>query len=228
MATFEEQFTLIDQRFTRMEMDNAHLKKTVELHAVALGALVNKASLEKLNEKYDKLFDSLIAHDRFTNQQLAEVRGQIVELEGKFVGLQTEVRQGFQKVATRDEVNTRFAEMDARFEKIDARFAEMDARFEKMDARFEKMDARFAEIDARFEKMDARFAEIDARFEKIDARFAEMDARFEKIDARFAEIDARFETVATKAEMNERFAEVNGRFDRLEDLITQVIARLPG
>jgi hypothetical protein len=37
----------------------------------------------------------LIKHDQFTNQQLTELRGQLIEEDGKVVGLQTEVRQGF-------------------------------------------------------------------------------------------------------------------------------------
>jgi hypothetical protein len=81
-------------------------KKTIELQTIAIGALVNKAMLERLNEKYDKLFESLINHDQFTNQQLTELRGQLIEIDGKIVDQQTEMRQSF---AT---VNNRFAQQE--------------------------------------------------------------------------------------------------------------------
>src|SRR5258708_5155108 len=93
MATIEERLTFLEYEQTKLKNDNTELKKTIELQTIAIGALVNKAMLERLNERYDKLFDALIAHDRFTNEQLAELRGQQIELDGKIVGMQTEMRQ---------------------------------------------------------------------------------------------------------------------------------------
>ncbi len=83
----------IEERLQALEQEHTELKKTIELQTIAIGALVNKAALEKLNEKYDKLFETLITHDRFTNEQLAELRTQQIEADGKIVGLQTEMRQ---------------------------------------------------------------------------------------------------------------------------------------
>lgn len=85
----------IEERLQTIEQEHTALKKTIELQTIAIGALVNKATLEKLNEKYDKLFKTLINHDRFTNEQLAELKNQQNELDGKIVGLQTEIRQRF-------------------------------------------------------------------------------------------------------------------------------------
>lgn len=85
----------LEKRMVRIEHDNAELKKAVDLLNTALGALVNKATLEKVNEQNSKIFDSLIRHDQFTNQQLAELREQLTEQDGKIVGLQTEMRQRF-------------------------------------------------------------------------------------------------------------------------------------
>ena len=96
MATIEERLTLIEHEQAKLKNDNTELKKTIELQTIAIGALVNKAALERLNEKYDKIFDALMAHDRFTNGQLAEFRGQQTELDGKITGLQTEMRQRFE------------------------------------------------------------------------------------------------------------------------------------
>ncbi|HEY3994321.1 MAG TPA: hypothetical protein VGM01_15740 [Ktedonobacteraceae bacterium] len=85
----------LEERMQAIEQEHTELKKTIELQTMAIGALVNKATLEKLNEKYDKIFETLITHDSFTNTQLAELRDQQSELDGKVVGLQTEIRQRF-------------------------------------------------------------------------------------------------------------------------------------
>ena len=85
----------IEERLQAIEQEHAQLKKTTELQTIAIGALVNKATLEQLNEKYDRIFEALMAHYRFTNEQLAELRGQQTEEDGKIVGLQTEMRQRF-------------------------------------------------------------------------------------------------------------------------------------
>ena len=85
----------LEERLQALEQEHAELKKAIELQTIAIGALVNKTTLEKLNEKYDKIFETLMAHDRFTNEQLAELRKQQIEEDGKIVGLQTEMRQRF-------------------------------------------------------------------------------------------------------------------------------------
>ncbi len=95
LQALEREQQTIEREHHTLEQEYAQLKKTIELQTIAIGALVNKATLEKLNERYDKLFDVLIAHDEFTNRQLAELRDQHIELDGKVVGLQTEMRQRF-------------------------------------------------------------------------------------------------------------------------------------
>ena len=109
----------IEERLQALEQEHDQLKKTTELQTIAIGALVNKATLEQLNEKYDRLFETLIAHDRFTNEQLAELRGQQIEEDGKIVGLQTEVRQRFTEqdskiVGLQTEMRQRFTEQDSK------------------------------------------------------------------------------------------------------------------
>ena len=59
----------IEERLQAIEQEHNELKKTIELQTIAIGALVNKATLEKLNEKYDKIFDTLIAHDRLPSYE---------------------------------------------------------------------------------------------------------------------------------------------------------------
>ncbi len=66
----------IEERLQTIEQEHAQLKKTIELQTIAIRALVNKSTLERLNERYDKFFEALIAHDELTNQQLAELREQ--------------------------------------------------------------------------------------------------------------------------------------------------------
>lgn len=96
MATLEERLTVIEHEHAGLKHDNEELKQKIELHTIALGGLVNKATLESINEKNDKIFQALMAHDEFTNRQLAELRERLeVQVEGKIAGLQTEMRQGF-------------------------------------------------------------------------------------------------------------------------------------
>lgn len=137
MATIEERLTLIEHEHTKLKNDNTELKKTIELQTIAIGALVNKAALERLNEKYDKMFDALIAHDRFTNEQLAEFRGQQIALDGKITGLQTEMRQHFEQQDMA--INARFDAQDRRFDVQDRRFDAQDRRFDAQDRKLDQI-----------------------------------------------------------------------------------------
>lgn len=129
MATIEERLQAIEQEHTE-------LKKTIELQTIAIGALVNKATLEKLNEKYDKIFDALINHDRFTNEQFGELRTQQIETDGKIVGLQTEMRQ-------------RLNEQDS---KIASLQTTQEEHLNKIEATLEQHTTLFVEILARLPK----------------------------------------------------------------------------
>ena len=103
----------IEERLTAIEQEHAELKEKVELQTMAIGGLVNKAMLERINEKNDKIFQALIAHDEFTNQQISELRERVeVQVEGKIAGMQIEMRQSF------NTVNARFDVMDARFDQV--------------------------------------------------------------------------------------------------------------
>ncbi len=147
MATLEERLTAVEHEQAELKHDNAELKhdnaefkhtnaelkqtnaelkQKIELQTIALGALVNKAMLEKLNEKNDKVFDALIAHDQFTNAQLAELRDYQIELDGKFVGLQTETHQGFAELDGK--VVGLQTEMRQRFEHLEALLTQVIAR----------------------------------------------------------------------------------------------------
>src|ERR1700730_819429 len=90
--------------------------KKLSCRLFAIGGLINKAMLESINEKNDKIFKVLMDHDQFTNQQLAELREKVeVQVEGKIVGLQTEVRQRFERQEAT--MNARFERQDKQLEK---------------------------------------------------------------------------------------------------------------
>ncbi len=110
----------IEERLAAIEQEHAELKQKIDLQTLAIGGLVNKAMLERINEKNDKIFQALIAHDEFTNRQLSEFRERVeVQVEGKIAGMQTEMRQGFDAVNTRfDAVNTRFDAVNTRFDAV--------------------------------------------------------------------------------------------------------------
>jgi hypothetical protein len=116
----------------------------------------------------------------------------------------------FDSLVTRDYLDTRFTEFEARIMSVmDRRFAGVDSHFVKLETSLEQrfvaiesnIDRRFSEANA---NIDKRFAESDAKFDK---RFAESDAR---IDKGFAESDAKFDKdfAESDARINQLFAEL--------------------
>jgi hypothetical protein len=87
----------IEERLTALEQENAALKKSDELQTIALRALVTKDAFEALRETNNKIFDALMSHDQLTNERLGDLQTQVIELDGKSVGLQTEMRQRFEQ-----------------------------------------------------------------------------------------------------------------------------------
>ena len=62
MATIEERLQVLEQ-------EHNSLKKTIELQTIAIGALANKATLEKLDEKYDRIFHTLCSNHLTSTEQ---------------------------------------------------------------------------------------------------------------------------------------------------------------
>jgi hypothetical protein len=87
----------IEERLSALEQENAALKKSDELQTIALRALVTKDAFEALRETNNKIFDALMSHDQLTNERLGDLQTQVIELDGKSVGLQTEMRQRFEQ-----------------------------------------------------------------------------------------------------------------------------------
>jgi chromosome segregation ATPase len=129
----------LEERLQTLEQEHTALKKTIELQTIAIGALVNKATLEKLNEKYDKIFDTLTTHDHFTNEQLAEIRTQQIEEDGKIVGLQTEMRQ-------------RFNEQDSKITGLQTTQAEHTTHLNRLETKFDEQTKLLTQILERLPK----------------------------------------------------------------------------
>jgi hypothetical protein len=72
-------------------------------------------------------------------------------------------------------VDTRFAEVDRRFDGVGAAIAEQRAYTEYV---YEKLDQK---MDAGFAKVDAGFAKVDADFAKVDGRFARLERKIDQI-----------------------------------------------
>jgi archaellum component FlaC len=85
-------------------------------------------------------------------------------------------------------------------DQIEHRFGRVDIRLDAMDAHLESMDGHFGRVDTRLDKMDAQLESINGRFEHVDTRLDKMDAHLEGVDSRLG---------------------------RLENLLAQVLARLP-
>ncbi len=109
----------LEERVQALEQENAARKKTEELLTIAIRALISKEAFEKLQdtvekiqetaeksqEQNGKLFDVLNTHNIFTNERLGDIQNQLIEQDGKIVGLQTEMHQRF------SEQDSRFAEL---------------------------------------------------------------------------------------------------------------------
>ncbi len=130
MSNYEDRLTALEQEHAYLKHENDDLKQKIELHTIAIGGLVNKAMLERISEKNDKIFQALMAHDELTNLQLAELRERVeVQVEGKIIALQTEVRQLQTEVRQlQTEVHRGFNTVDARFVSVETMLAQILAR----------------------------------------------------------------------------------------------------
>lgn len=143
MATIEERLQALEREHERLqvlEQEHTQLKKTIELQTIAIRALVSKEAFEKLQDTVEKIqeqngktFDALIVHDRLTNERLGDIQTQlieqdnkIVELDGKVVGLQTEMRQ--------------------RFNGQDSKIAGLERRFDQTDIRLDRLETLLTRI----------------------------------------------------------------------------------
>jgi hypothetical protein len=149
----------IEERLQTLEQEHVQLKKTIELQTIAIGALVNKATLEKLNEKYDRLFEALIAHDRLTNERLGDIQTQLIEEDGKIVGLQTEMRQ-------------RFNEQDSKIAGLDNKVAGLQT---EMRQRFNEQDSKIAGLDNKLAGLQTTQADHTALLTQILARLPKQE-----------------------------------------------------
>ena len=118
MATLEERVQALEQENAAQKQEMAARKRAEELLTITVRALVSKEAFEKLQEQYGNLFDILNAHNVLTNERLGDIQSQIIELDGKVVGQQTEMRQHFAQIeATQQEYTTttrqHFAQIEA-------------------------------------------------------------------------------------------------------------------
>jgi exonuclease VII large subunit len=112
----------------------------------------------------------------------------------------------FDVLVTKDYLDTRFAEFEARLgRELDRRFAEVDQRFSAMQS---QMDQRFAAMESR---MDKRFVALESSTEQ---RSSSLEARMEQ---RYADLEAR---------MQLGFAQVETRFARVNVMLGIIMAAL--
>ena len=145
----------IEERVQALEQEIVARKKAEELLTIAVRALVLKEAFDKLQgtveklqdtveesqEQNGKLFDVITTHNAFTNQQLAELREKVeVQVEGKIVGMQTEMRQHFAEqdgkiVGVQTEMRQHFAEQDSKITGVRATQTEQTTLLQQILAR---------------------------------------------------------------------------------------------
>ncbi len=138
----------IEERLTALEQENVGFKKTIELQTIALRALATKDALEDLRHTINAVLDALISHDQLTNERLGDQQIQIIELDGKVVGLQVETRQGFK------DTKTQIVELDG---KVVGQQTEMRQRFEQQNITIVDLQT---EMQQRFEQQDIQIIEL--------------------------------------------------------------------
>jgi hypothetical protein len=123
----------IEERLTALEQENAALKKSVELQMIALRALVTKEAFEAMRETINKIFDVLMSHDQLTNERLGDLQTQVIELDGKIVGLQTEMRQ-------------RFEQQDEKIVGLDGKIVGLDGKVVGLQTRYDQQEKLLLQI----------------------------------------------------------------------------------
>jgi len=136
----------IEERVQALEQEIVARKKAEELLTIAVRALVSKEAFEKLQdtveklqdtieksqEQNGKLFDALNIHNIITNERLGDIQAQLIALDGKTVGLQTEMRQ-------------RFAEQDGKITTLDGKITGVQATQTEQTALLQQILARLPE-----------------------------------------------------------------------------------
>ena len=141
----------IEERMQALEQEHAELKQKIELQTIAISGLVNKTMLERISEKNDKIFQTLITHDEFTNRQLSEFRERVeVQVEGKITGMQTEMRQHFTEqdgkiVGLQTEMRQRLAEQNSKVTELQTTQAEHTTMFTEQKTLLTEILARLPE-----------------------------------------------------------------------------------
>jgi hypothetical protein len=144
----------IEERVQALEQENAARKKAEELLTIAVRAFVSKEAFEKLQETVEKLqetietsqeqngklFDALNTHNIITNERLGDIQAQLIALDGKTVGLQTEMRQRFAEqdgkiTGVQTEMRQRFAEQDGKLTGVQTTQTEQTALLQQILAR---------------------------------------------------------------------------------------------
>jgi GH35 family endo-1,4-beta-xylanase len=172
----------LTKRVRFLEQENSARKRNEELTRIAIRSLASKEALEKLQEtveksqeRNDKLFDTLIAQNMVTNMRLVDLQGQLIRQDGKIVGLQTEMRQRLTEqdgkiVGLQTEMRLRFAEQDG---KIAGLQTEMQQRFAEQDGKIAGLDNKVTELDSKVTGLQTTQIEQTALLQQILARLPE-------------------------------------------------------
>jgi DNA anti-recombination protein RmuC len=75
---------------------------------------------------------------------------------------------GFEKTATKEEMNLRFDAVDQRFDAVSQRFDAVDQRFDAVNQRFDEVDRRFDEVGKRFDAVDSQFRHVIDRLDRTN------------------------------------------------------------
>lgn len=177
-------------------------------------AMIESAlTVTKLNGYSEALAELEAKHD----QDIADVRGEVGELE-------TELKQ----LITEETERAQAAEQ-ALQEAIDALNDEMNNKFDEIDETFETINTKLDELEAKDEE---QAEQISALQTKLDGHISDYDAFKSEYDDKIAEIESKLELHDTQintlqnqvSNLTELYTDVQGQLTTMNDAIVSILS----
>ena len=100
---------------------------------------------------------------------------------------------------------------------------EVNSKFEEVNTKFDKIDKQFEEVNTKFDKIDKQFDGVNTKFDKIDKQFDGVNSKLIKVDSRFDRVEKKLDAIIDQTVILTEFrTEVNLKLDRIEGDLNNV------
>jgi chromosome segregation ATPase len=91
-----------------------------------------------------------------------------------------------------------------------------------------QFEQRFERVDTRLDAMDTRLDKMETRLDRVETRLDAMDAHLESMETRLDQMDMRLDAMGPYLEgMDRHLDQMDTRLDRVQNMLAQILARLP-